>query len=122
MRVVVVLGTPDGTGAHRMAETLVLSLVRGGHEAVFLTDTGPLGPEVRDRAQGALDGLRGCGVEVEHGHVSRRTILRVARRLGGEVVLVGDIEFLDDTRNYELGDNQLFADRLVEVEPGYAVE
>ena len=41
---------------------------------------------------------------------------------GGEVVLVGDIEFLDDTRNYELGDNQLFADRLVEVEPGYAVE
>ncbi len=89
MRVVVVLGTPDGTGAHRMAETLVLSLVRGGHEAVFLTDTGPLGPEVRDRAQGALDGLRGCGVEVEHGHVSRRTILRVARRLGGEVVLVG---------------------------------
>jgi hypothetical protein len=41
---------------------------------------------------------------------------------GGEVVLIGDLEFLDDTGNYGLADNQLFADRLVEVEPGYAVE
>ncbi len=38
---------------------------------------------------------------------------------GGEVVLIGDLEFLDDTANYDLGDNLLFADRLVEVEPGY---
>lgn len=41
---------------------------------------------------------------------------------GGEVVLVGDLEFLDDTANYDLGDNLLFADRLVEVEPGYTVD
>jgi hypothetical protein len=39
---------------------------------------------------------------------------------GGEVVLIGDIELLDDTQNYELGDNLLFADRLVEVDPALA--
>ncbi len=41
---------------------------------------------------------------------------------GGEVVLIGDLEFLDDTGNYGLADNLLFADRLAEVEPGYSVE
>lgn len=39
---------------------------------------------------------------------------------GGDVVVVGDLEFLDDTANYGLGDNLLFADRLVEVDPAYA--
>ncbi len=39
---------------------------------------------------------------------------------GGEVVLIGDIEFLDDTGNYGLADNQVFADRLVEVDPALA--
>ncbi len=41
---------------------------------------------------------------------------------GGEVVLIGDLEFLDDTGNLELGDNKLFAERLAEVEPDYVVE
>ena len=41
---------------------------------------------------------------------------------GGEVVLIGDIEFLDDTANYGLGDNLLFADNLVTVDPDYVVK
>jgi hypothetical protein len=41
---------------------------------------------------------------------------------GGEVVLIGDLEFMDDTGNYALADNQVFADRLVEVDPAYAAE
>jgi len=38
---------------------------------------------------------------------------------GGEVVLIGDLEFMDDTGNYGLADNLLFAKRLAEVEPDY---
>ncbi len=38
---------------------------------------------------------------------------------GGEVVLIGDLEFLDDTANYGLGDNLTFAENLVVVDPSY---
>ncbi len=41
---------------------------------------------------------------------------------GGEVVLIGDLEFLDDTQNYDLGDNLQFAKNLVVVDPDYAAE
>jgi len=40
---------------------------------------------------------------------------------GGEVVLMGDFEFLDDSGNIKLSDNLVLADRLVEVEPGLEV-
>jgi len=36
---------------------------------------------------------------------------------GGEVVLVGDVEFFDDSGGMEDADNLLFADRLVEIVP-----
>ncbi|MFH1468806.1 MAG: hypothetical protein ABIO70_30740 [Pseudomonadota bacterium] len=38
---------------------------------------------------------------------------------GGEVVLIGDLEILDDTENYNLADNLVFDENLVKVEPGY---
>jgi hypothetical protein len=41
---------------------------------------------------------------------------------GGEVVLIGDIEFLDDTGNYDLADNLIFAENLVVVDPDYSAE
>ncbi|MFH1463928.1 MAG: hypothetical protein ABIO70_06060 [Pseudomonadota bacterium] len=39
---------------------------------------------------------------------------------GGEVVLIGDFEFLDDSGPQEWADNALFVDRLVEIDPAFA--
>lgn len=41
---------------------------------------------------------------------------------GGEVVAIGDFEFLDDSGPMEYAQNRDFADRLAEVEPGYVPE
>jgi hypothetical protein len=41
---------------------------------------------------------------------------------GGEVILVGDYEFMDDSGPREWADNGLFADRLVQIDPSYAEE
>lgn len=39
---------------------------------------------------------------------------------GGEVVLIGDIEFMDDSGPRDWANNSLFADRLVEIDPALA--
>jgi hypothetical protein len=39
---------------------------------------------------------------------------------GGEIVIVGDFEFLDDSGPREWDDNAVLGDRLVEIDPGYA--
>lgn len=39
---------------------------------------------------------------------------------GGDVVLIGDFEFMDDSGPRDWASNALFADRLVEVDPSYA--
>jgi hypothetical protein len=39
---------------------------------------------------------------------------------GGEVVLIGDFEFLDDSGPREWDDNAVLADRLVEIDPAFA--
>lgn len=41
---------------------------------------------------------------------------------GGEVVLIGDFQFMDDGGYLDYNDNALFADKLVIVDPNYAAE
>ena len=41
---------------------------------------------------------------------------------GGEVVAIGDFEFMDDSGPREWAKNGLMADRLVEIDPGLAVD
>ncbi len=41
---------------------------------------------------------------------------------GGEVVLIGDFEFMDDSGPSEWANNALLADRLVEIDPGFATD
>ncbi len=41
---------------------------------------------------------------------------------GGDVVLIGDFEFMDDSGPWEWAHNATLADRLVEVDPAYATE
>ncbi len=39
---------------------------------------------------------------------------------GGEVMLIGDVEFMDDSGPIAWGDNGTFADRLIEIDPAMA--
>ena len=41
---------------------------------------------------------------------------------GGEVVVIGDFEFMDDSGPREWAKNGLLADRLVEIDPDLAVD
>ena len=99
--------TGSGQGAYQIAEIELISphQITTGVDALRLRDACAVDPG---------EGVYLTRYDDEHQ-------LAVDRPgAGGEVVIIGDFEFMDDSGPRDWASNALLADRLVEIDPGYA--
>jgi hypothetical protein len=126
----IVLNERDGCGNHTPNALLQglgssLAYTGDGQQLYQTAETDLITPHQITAGVGMIKFRDACWVDVGEGQglveYQRDAMVAVERPgAGGEVVVIGDFEFLDDSGPREWADNAVMADRLVEIDPGHA--
>jgi hypothetical protein len=129
---IIVLTERDGCDSFAPNELLealgsTLRLTGDGLGTYQTVETDQIAPHQITQDVDLLKFRDACYVDMGEGHYLVRNsedLLVAVERIGtgGEVVLIGDFEFMDDSGPREWARNGLLADRLVEIDPALAGE